>query len=204
MRTLGLNLGAFFLLVACATTPSTPVALPTSGLAHLPSGLVTIDPGSADVLFAVSPLGVGRVQGQFQAFDAQLELEDPVAGRARLKASVSTGSAELSNDQYTSMVRSPAWFNSEAFPTAHFDGVLEGWSMDGIGQLKGTMTVRGVSQPETMDFTLSCEGVEGCPQRAVGFVGEMTLSRSAYGMTGLRGLVSDEVDLTVRGRIELR
>lgn len=187
----------------CASfkSPLEGARLSTDALSRFPAGDFVIGPDAAQIEFAVSPLGVGRVEGAFKTFDASLTLADPKTGTAEIVALVDTTSVHLSNDQYKDMVEGPGWFDIAQFPSARFEGKMMGWSDDGSGEFRGTMTIRGVSQDETMTLRLTCDDIPSCPEKAVGFAGDLRVSRAAYGMNRLSGIVRDEVQLVVTGTL---
>ncbi len=189
--------------VACTTAPDLVTStLSAAELGRVEAKSYRLGPKDASIAFDVKPIGVPRVTGAFAEFDAVLTIVDPVSGLATLGATVNVDSLSVSS--FEEMVRGPGWFDVKTYPTAVFNGQLEGWDELGYGTVMGDLTVRDVTRPEKMDIYLTCDRVTApCPSEAIGFEGQLSISRSAYGMTRFGGFVSDTVNLTISGTIKV-
>ena len=151
--------------------------------------------------FLARPIGLPAVKGEFQEFDGTVTIKNAAEDAIDVEAIVNLDSVEIGSSWYESVIRSEAWFNVEQYPEAIFRGSLTGWTDAGIGMVEGAMTIRGVTQPAEFQIILDCEDLSECPDDNVGFLGEIELSRAAYGMTAFRGVVRDQVKLTVAGEL---
>lgn len=194
-------MGAGLGLAACASTPEATVARPIGDELRLAiaAGAYPIDPQTTKVRFLAGPTPAGTVNGNFTTFTGELTVDDAVAGAAGLRATLDVGSLDVNGNFFRSTILGPGWFEAMMFPEAGFEGRLLGWNPDGTGDLVGQMTIRDVTREETFRLVLTCDGIEACPERQVGFEGAASLDRTAYGMTRLAGLVGKEVQITVSG-----
>ena len=110
-----------------------------------------------------------RVAGSI-AFDAA----NPVAASARID--IDTASFDLGMDDYNAEVRKKEWFDSAAHPKASFVSS----SFRALGgeryEARGTLSIKGRSQPVTLPVTVRVEG------KALVFDGTLPVSRKAFGI----------------------
>ncbi|MEM6649174.1 MAG: YceI family protein [Pseudomonadota bacterium] len=203
-------LGLCFLVGGCAaTSPSLPEAerLTLSDLAEVPAGEYVLTPQNTSLKFSVTPLGVGRVTGEFTDFEAILNFTGRAGEAVSLKAVAQTSSITVPTDFIQNMVVGENWLDVDTYPAALFSGATQEWSMGPQGQpksqLAGTLTLKEITNPAQFDIELTCDGIELCPERQIGFSGKMTLSRQSYGMTTMRSLVSDEIEMSIAGLLDL-
>lgn len=191
------------LLAACGSLPRAEKVEPLdAGLrSAVAARSYAINPSTTRVRFAAGPTPAGRVEGDFTTFNGVLSVGDAEAGMAELSAVLDMTSARLPSDFFRSTLLGPGWFEVEMWPEASFRGRLTGWNPDGTGQVSGIMTIRDISHEESFPLVLTCDGVETCPERAVGFMGNIILDRTDYGMTRMLGLVGRDVQITVSGQL---
>ncbi|MEM9233850.1 MAG: YceI family protein [Pseudomonadota bacterium] len=204
MRRLGLAL-AGLTLSACSTLPDMILADPIDAQLReaVASRDYAINPSTTEVRFVAGPTPVGLVEGNFEAFSGELVVRDATAGEADLTAVLVVNSAVTPSEFFQTTLLGPGWFEAEVWPEARFDGRLMGWNEDGSGNVVGTMTIRDISREETFRLVLTCDGIEACPENAIGFEGQTVLDRTAYGMTRMQGLVGKDVQITVSGQLNM-
>ena len=99
------------------------------------------------------------------------------------------------------IARSARFFNADEFPDVTF--VATGLEVTGdyTGTMTGDLTLRGVSQPVTLDVTFN-GGSEArfYPGRyLIGFDASGTISRSSWGMDALLPIITDDVKIEFSG-----
>lgn len=119
--------------------------------------LQKVDPARSEILFTSKQMGV-PVQGRFQRFEAQLNLDPqhPETGRASL--SVDLGSATMGVPESDLELAKPAWFNASKFPKAQF--VSSGVKALGAGRYvaSGKLSLKGQQQDVVVPFQLKTVG----------------------------------------------
>ncbi|MFW6413571.1 MAG: YceI family protein [Oceanicaulis sp.] len=136
----------------------------------------TVDAAASTVEFEATAFG-SAFTGAFQDFSAEITLDPDNLEAARIDAVVRTGSAELSNAQYSSNMKSASGLAVESHPEARFVSDDVRTTGDGY-EAVGTLTIKGQSQPLTLPFTLKIDG-----DRAVAD-GSFTIDRSNFGVGG--------------------
>ncbi|WP_428643302.1 YceI family protein [Roseibium sp.] len=117
----------------------------------------TVDPGKSTLGFEVKQ-GDGTLTGFFGSWSADIDFDPEAPETARISAEISPESASTGNPQFDSTLPGSDWFNAEGFPAATFSSesisLVEGNSY----RAEGTLTIKGISQPVDLDFTLDVDG----------------------------------------------
>lgn len=147
-----------------------------------------VDPAASRIVFTFLQMG-GEVSGRFHRFDAAIRF-DPAGPEGEIAVIIDVASLDTGEDQRDREARGRAFFDVEAFPTARFHAT-EIVGADGRFQATGTLTIRDVTRPVRLPFTLTLSG-----DRAVAD-GRTEISRSDFGLgTGnadLAAVIGDPV-----------
>lgn len=172
----------YFLALSSMATLATPVIGETW----------TVDPAQSKLGFEVQQ-GSGSLAGSFTAWQASIDFDVNAPEAAKIKAQIEPASASTGNPQFDTTLPAPDWFDAAGFPVAEFqaDGasLVEGNSY----QADGTLTIKGISHPVKLDFTLDIEGDTATAR------GTATLNRLDYQLGSGVGTdtVGDAVTVTL-------
>jgi polyisoprenoid-binding protein YceI len=153
---------------------------------------VELDALRSHVEFRVKVMWLVGVRGQFGAVHGVVDV-DRFRSQAVVDARIDTDSVRMNVRGYEDWVKSPEFFDVAAHPQIRF--VSEPFPLQRLhkgGDLPGTLTLRGVSQPIRLVLqAAACErpGYD-CPIVATG-----AISRSPFGMRSRLGTLSDRVEL---------
>jgi polyisoprenoid-binding protein YceI len=142
--------------------------------------------------FAVRLLWLHTINGRFTQIAGQLRV-DP-RGLATVDARITVDSLVMDFARFRHWVLAREFFDAAQYPTIHFvsDPIALTRLTTG-GVLNGRLSLRGVTQPvrfELMPAVCSTISMTDCVIEAHG-----TVSRSAFGMSGHRASLSDQVQL---------
>jgi polyisoprenoid-binding protein YceI len=169
----------------------------------VPTGTWAIDPSHTEVGFTARHL-MSKVRGRFEKFEGRL-----VTGEApSASATIDLNSINTHEPNRDNHLRSADFFDVENNGPMTFTstGVEDG----GNGLLvTGDLTIKGVTQPVTLDVEIL--GVEGDPWGGtrVGFEGTTSISRKSFGvdfnipLDGGRLMIGDRIDITITGEAVL-
>ena len=151
-------------------------------LPAIPAGTWTIDPTHTEVGFVARHLMVTKVRGSFATVDVTVQM-----------ATVDTRNADRDTH-----LKSPDFFDVEAFPTMTF--VATGFDGE---ELTGDLTIKGVTHPVT--FEVEFNGVQSDPwgNTKAGFEAKADIKRADWGLTwnaAIEGggvLVSDKIKIVL-------
>ena len=175
------------------TTPATSTTLP------LVPGVWTIDPAHSNVTFAIRHLGVSKVRGRFNTFDATLDvgsgLHDTLVQAVIDVASIDTGNSDRDGHVLSSELLDVASRPELRFASTRIIGEGEDW------KLEGEATLGDVTRPFVFDVEFG--GVQdfmGTPH--AGFSAAGDLRRSDFGIefsgaakVGLGAVVKFELEM---------
>ena len=154
--------------------------------------------GSASsVQFQVRIFGMFKKLGSFTDIKGALSVQKDTV---QVSARIQTASTTMKSSSDAALLKSPAYFDAEHFPEIVFQSTrFPIATLRNGGQISGKLTVRGITQPQIFKLTAkpcSKKFVQQQPWRC-SFNVAGTLKRSEFGMNARRGIVSDEVELTL-------
>ncbi len=162
--------------LACAILLLGPVAASAATWA--------VDPARSSLGFSGKQTGEA-FSGRFKTFAARIGFDPAKPEAAHVSVTVDTGSAVTGDGQRDEAMPGEDWFSAKAFPQASFEAT--GFKPLGGDRYEadGLLTIRGVSKPVVLPFTLA---VTGDTAHATGHA---DLLRSAFGV-GQGSWASDE------------
>jgi polyisoprenoid-binding protein YceI len=181
---------AFFGLLTCAMLPSLT-------LGQAPVFKVTPEESKIDFFVKASV----ALEGKFEKWDASLTFPSTDVSTGVMDIKIQADSVSTGSGMKDGKLKGKDFFNVKDDPyiTFHSDKIVQ--TGPGTFDLPGTFTVRGVSKPETLTFTLS----DVAAARAAGegeIKGKMAFDRKEYGMN--KGIpfvtIADRVEVTVNLR----
>jgi polyisoprenoid-binding protein YceI len=178
---------AFFGLLACAMLPSL-----TLGQAPV----FKITPELSKIDFSVK--ASVALEGKFEKWDASLTFPSTDVSTGVMDIKIQADSVSTGSGMKDGKLKSKDFFNAKDEPYITFHSVKIVQTGPATFELPGTFTIRGVSKPETLTFTL----VDAATARATGegeIKGTMAFDRKEYGMnSGIPFIkIADRVEVTV-------
>ena len=135
----------------------------------------TLDPAHSTLSFSGKQTGQ-PFTGHFGSFNGTISFDPkhPESGRAHVTIALS--SATTGDRQRDGALPGQDWFNVTQFPSAVFDAQSFRAKGDNAYEAVGTLSIRGISKPVTLPFTLDINGATAHAK------GHLDLVRSAYGV----------------------
>jgi len=93
-------------------------------------------------------------KGAFEEWQASISFDPEKLETSKLDVTIDTKSAKTGNAMYDGTLPSEDWFDVEAYPHARFVSESIERAKDGSYNAKGTLTIRDVTKPFTLPFTL--------------------------------------------------
>lgn len=188
---------------ALAQEPAAPPAVPTTDPTQVRPGAYGLDPEHGKITWSVSHLGYSTYYGQITDVSAQATLDPREPGKSRVSVRVGTGSVDALNEMLNRNLKTPAFFDAAAFPTATFTSTSVEPTSPTTARINGDLTLRGVTKPVALDATFNKAGVNPVDKKyTVGFDGRMVLKRSEFGINAFLPAIGDEVTLRLEGEFK--
>ncbi len=158
-----------------------------------------IDPLHTRVLFRVEHDGFSSTMGTFSRPEGRLWFDPANWATARLEVTINLETLDLGDADFDARILSRAWLDAGAHPHARFVSTAVEPIDGNHARLHGTLTLRGVSAPLTLDVRLNrhARTPYNAMRRTAGFSASTTLSRSAFGMKAHRRAVDDAVHVMI-------
>ena len=165
-------------------------------LSHASETYVT-DPNHTFARFSYSNLG----------YSTQLSRFDKVSGTITLDTVAHTGSADITidprsvstgSDHLNEHLQEADFFDTEKFPTAHFQGNHMKFNGTIPTEIDGDLTIKGITHPVALSITsFKCMPHPMLHKDACGADATTVVKRSDYNMSKYVPYVGDEVTITV-------
>ena len=194
-RTLLMCLISPILATGCASLVTPDVDTSTSALKP---GIFELDETHAALTFKIDHLGFSNYVGRFEVFSANLDLDEQDPEAARVDAVIDMTSLDIANDEFADTLMSD-WFKADSFPKARFTSTEVLVTGDNRGQVEGELTLRGVTQPVTLDVTFNGGARDLIRGNAyiVGFSASGTIDRTDFGINNLSGVITNKVEINI-------
>jgi len=155
----------------------------------------SVDPAQSQLGFEVQQ-GEGTLKGSFADWQASIDFDVNAPEAAKITAQIKPASATTGNAQFDTTMPAKDWFDVADFPVAEFSADGASLVEGNTYQANGTLTIKGVSHPVKLDFTLD---IEGDTAKAVGTakVNRLDYSLGAgVGKDTINDVVTVTLDLT--------
>jgi len=133
--------------------------------------------------------------GVFGAWDAHIEFDPGNLTAARAVVTIDVSTAATGGSFIDGAIPSASWLDARAHPQARFSASSFRTTGDGAYEASGELTLKGVTQPITLPFTLTLDGDTARAE------GQVTLDRRAFAIgtddPDNNGAVSGDITVNV-------
>jgi polyisoprenoid-binding protein YceI len=117
-------------------------------------------------------------------------------GASKVVADIDLASADLGDRGWNKAVAGNDFLDAAKFPVAHFESVSVTKTGERTGTLDGKLTLRGVTLPVRVEFTVNRVGATLFGFETIaGFSGHATLDRTQFGSTAFAKAVGTRVSI---------
>lgn len=165
------------------------------------TGDYEVDVRNTRIGFSARYAMVTTVHGEFSQFQGSAHLDCEQPERSSVTLTIATASLSTAQEQRDEHLRSPDFLDVETYPEVLFRSTGVGVLDAGHFELRGALTICGVTREVPVEFRLSGTSVDPAGQHLVGLVGSAAISRGDFGLTWNTALetggvlVGDDVDL---------
>lgn len=161
----------------------------------------TPDKWHTRIYFSVSHMGLSNFGGRFLEHEIEFMFDEDDFRNSSVEVTVPVSSIDTFSPELNSKMGSENFFDVEQFPTMHFVSRKIFNIDESQLQMKGDLTIKGVSLPITFDVTYNDKVLHPFYDlNNVGFSATARLDSRAYGVNSLPDwMVASDVDI----RIEL-
>ncbi|HEX2474863.1 MAG TPA: YceI family protein [Lacipirellulaceae bacterium] len=183
---------AIFVFMSCLW--SAPVAA-------LAAEAYTIDPAHTSVVFSVGHTGLSYTYGVFRQAGGGYILDKTNPANCQFEFAIQTESIDTNHAERDKHLRSTDFLNTQQFPTITFESTSCALGNAPAGSIvynvTGNLTIHGVTRQVTLPLRMLGEGKGPFGDERTGFLCQVELKRSDYGMRSLLDMVGDAVGITI-------
>jgi len=166
---------------------------------RVPVGQYTLDPHHWSITFDVDHLKYSRFTMRFDRASAQLDWNAGGLDKSSVAATIDAASVDTNVPLLDKMVKSDSMFDVARYPEIRFVSTGFERTADARGRLSGNLTIRGATEPVTLDVTFNGFGPDPLTkQDTLGFSAEGSFSRSKFGLGTWYPAVGDEVHVRIQ------
>jgi polyisoprenoid-binding protein YceI len=160
-----------------------------------------IDTVHSQVLFSADHDGYSNPVGRLAIARGWLRFDPDDWAASKVVADIDLASADLGDKDWNKAVTGSNFLDAAKFPTAHFESGAVAKTGEHTGTLDGKLTLRGVTLPVRVEFTVNRVGATLFGFETIaGFSGSAKLDRTRFGSTAFPKAIGTEV--TIRLEIE--
>ncbi len=147
------------------------------------TGTYKIDPSHSRIGFVARHAMVTKVRGNFNEFEGTgyFDAEDPTRSRAELV--IKAASIDTRNADRDAHLRSNDFFDMENYPEIRFVSTGVEVVDETTFRVSGDLTIKGVTNPITIDLEYTGSAVDPFGNHRVGFEGQTMVNRKDWGVT---------------------
>lgn len=161
-----------------------------------------IDPAHSEILFKVKHLMITNVKGEFRKFDGMAVTDGDNFSKGNVHVSIDASSVFTNNDGRDNHLKGADFFDVEKYPKITFESTEMKQLDDENFQLKGVLTMKGVSKEITLEVEHGGLAIDGYGNEKAGFSVSGKFNRKDWGLNWNAPLeaggvmVSEEVRLS--------
>ncbi len=160
--------------------------------------LYKIDPNHASINWSANHFGFSNPSGKFSDVEGTINFDEEHPQKSSVNITIKTKSVSTGLEKFNEHLKSSDFLDVEKFPTAKFiSSAVTPIGKNG-GQVRGNLTLLGISKMITLDIKINKIGINPITQKkTVGIHASTTLKRSDFKMDfGLPG-ISDNVKINI-------
>ena len=163
-------------------TTTTDFEQATQAVADI-SGDYTLDVSHTRLGFSARHAMVTTVRGQFQDFTGHAHIDTANPAASKVELTIQAGSIDTGNADRNGHLVSADFFDVENNPELTFVSTEVEKADETTWVITGDLTIKGVTQPVTIDFELTGSAKDPFGNLRVGFEGSTAINRKDWGLT---------------------
>jgi len=159
--------------------------------------LIDTEGSHAFIQFRIQHLGYSWLSGRFNTFGGTFDYDESNPDKASVQIDIDVASIDSNHAERDKHLRGDEFLDVKKFPRAKFESTSFSENGDGTAELKGKLTLHGVTNPVTIDVQQIGHGDDPWGGYRRGFEGTTRIALADYGVKYNLGPKSREVELTL-------
>ena len=194
------SLFSAMLLTAVACTPVQVLTHTVSqNETRVPPGRYTIDPDHTSITFDVDHFKYTRFTIRFDRKQGQLDWNEGGLDKSTTSVTIDAASIDTNVPLLDKMVKSDSLLDVTRYPEIRFASTRFERTGESRGTLTGDLTIRGVTQPVTLDVTFNGFAPDPLTKKdTLGFSADGHFSRGKFGLSTWYPAVGDDIHVRIQ------
>jgi polyisoprenoid-binding protein YceI len=199
------------LLLIAATTSVMMACTPLQVVTHtvsttesrVPVGSYKLDANHWSVIFDVDHFKYSRFAMRFDRVTGQLDWREGGMENSSVSITIDASSIDTNVPLLDKMVKGDEMLDVARYPDIRFVSTRFERTGEASGKLTGDLTIRGTTQPVTLDVKFNGYGRDPLTKLdTIGFSAEGSFSRSKFGLTTWFPAVGDDVHVRIQAEFD--
>ena len=196
--------------VACVSTMITILATLTPAqttkvkFAPIPAGEYRIDPAHSVLGFAIKHNEIALVRGRFRDFSGLINYDDKDITKSSVEVTAKIESINTGVDRRDAHLRTADFFDAAKYPEMTFKSKHVESKRNNQYVLHGDLTLRGITKPVAIPFTVTGAIKDGHGNTRFGVAGQTTINRRDFGFTWGKTMENGGLDVGNEVMIDLQ
>ena len=154
----------------------------TATVPAISTGTYAIDPTHSRIGFVARHAMVTKVRGSFNEFEGTGYFDTNSPASSNLQLTIQAASIDTRNPDRDGHLRSNDFFDMETYPQITFSSTAVEQVDAENYRVTGDLTIKGVTNPVTVDFEYSGTAVDPYGNQRIGLDGKTTINRKDWGV----------------------
>jgi polyisoprenoid-binding protein YceI len=196
-------LRALLAAMLLSTMACTPLQVLTHSVsqneARVPPGRYEIDPDHTSITFDIDHFKYTRFTMRFDRKQGQLDWNEGGLEHSTASITIDAASIDTNVPLLDKMVKSDSMLDVARYPQIRFASARFERTGEARGTLSGDLTIRGVTQPVTLDVTFNGFAPDPLTKKdTLGFSADGHFSRAKFGLATWYPAVGDDVHVRIQ------
>lgn len=166
-----------------------------------------LDLAHNEIGFSVSHLMISKAKGAFREFSGSLDFNESTGAMKDVVVNIKAASIDTREAKRDEHLRSADFFDVANHPQLTFRADTFTVKENKPTKVKGSLTIRGVTKPVTLDFTYAGKKTDPFGTTHYGYAASTKINRKDFGLTWNKSLdqggvaVGDEVAIEIFGEL---
>lgn len=169
----------------------------SSGTASADAQAYEIDPGHTFITFEISHIGFSFLPGSFNDFSGTLRYDSEEPSNSSTQFTIRTASIDTEHAERDKHLKSDDFFHVEEYPTATFKSTSFSLNDDDTGTLEGDLTLKGVTNPVTLDVEMTGATEDPWGNHRIAFIATTEITLKDFNIDYDLGPASRNADLRI-------
>lgn len=157
-----------------------------------------IDPPHTNAQFAVRHMGISTVRGSFTKTSGTVQYDPADPSKTAIDVTIDATSIDTRNENRDKDLRSAHFFDVEKYPTLTFKSKSAEAAGPGKLKITGDLTIHGVTKEVVLNVDGPSSPIKDPRGNShMGAAASTVINRSDFGMTGMMGMVGNEITINI-------